>query len=85
MKRHVSVIWIALALAQSVGAQVEHHHPAPEHLGTAHFEVSCTPAVTVAFDRAVALLHGLRSEPTLWRNVCFRGAMRTSGTTDFGA
>ena len=31
------------------------------------------------------LLHGLRSEPTVWRNVCFRGAMRTSGTTDFGA
>ena len=57
MKKYVSAIWIALALAQSVGAQEQHHHPAPEHLGTAHLEVSCTPAVTVAFDRAVALLH----------------------------
>ena len=57
MKKHVPAIWIALALAQSAGAQEEHHHPAPEHLGTAHLEVSCTSAVTVAFDRAVALLH----------------------------
>ncbi|MGI4880820.1 MAG: hypothetical protein ACRYG4_25425 [Janthinobacterium lividum] len=34
-----------------------HHHPAPEHLGTAHLVTTCTLAVTPAFDRAVALLH----------------------------
>ena len=57
MKKHMFAISITFVLAQSVGAQEEHHHPAPEHLGTAHLEVSCTPAVTAAFDRAIALLH----------------------------
>ena len=28
-----------------------------QHLGTVHFETSCTPRVTAQFDRAVALLH----------------------------
>ena len=57
MKKHVFAISIALALAKAVSAQEEHHHTAPEHLGTAHLETSCTPAVKPAFDRAVALLH----------------------------
>ena len=57
MRTRTVAISIALVLAQAAGAQEEHHHPAPEHLGTAHLEVSCTPAVMVAFDRANALLH----------------------------
>jgi hypothetical protein len=32
-------------------------HPAPEKLGTVHFETSCTAAVRGRFDHAVALLH----------------------------
>ena len=58
MKRHLALAPILLALASSLGAQEEHHHhPAPEHLGTAHLETSCALSVTPAFDRAVALLH----------------------------
>ena len=57
MRMRVNAILITLVLARAAGAQEEHHHPAPEHLGTAHVEVSCTPAVTAAFGRAVALLH----------------------------
>jgi tetratricopeptide (TPR) repeat protein len=34
-----------------------HNHPAPEKLGTVHFETSCEAAVQSDFDRAVALLH----------------------------
>lgn len=57
MKIHVAVISIILALGAPVGAQEEHHHPAPEHLGTAHLVTSCALAVMLAFDRAVVLLH----------------------------
>jgi tetratricopeptide (TPR) repeat protein len=57
MKRYFGVFPIILALATPARAQEEHHHPMPEHLGTAHLETSCAPSVTPAFDRAVALLH----------------------------
>jgi tetratricopeptide (TPR) repeat protein len=58
VKKSLAAFSIALALATSAEAQEEHHHhPAPEHLGMVHFGVSCAPAVTSAFDRAVALLH----------------------------
>jgi tetratricopeptide (TPR) repeat protein len=58
MKIYFAIIPVALALATSVSAQEEHHHhPAPEHLGAVHLDTSCSPAVTLAFDRAVALLH----------------------------
>jgi len=63
MKKSLAVILIALALATSASAQEEHHHhPAPEHLGTAHLKTSCSPAVTPAFDHAVALLHSFAYE-----------------------
>ena len=63
MKRSLAVILIALALATSASAQEERHlHPAPEHLGTAHLKTSCSPAVTPAFDRAIALLHSFAYE-----------------------
>jgi tetratricopeptide (TPR) repeat protein len=53
---------LALAMTSSAAAQEEHHHPAPEHLGAVHFANSCLPAVGVAFDRAVALLHSFAYE-----------------------
>ena len=63
MKRSLAVILVVLALATSASAQEEHHHhPAPEHLGTAHLKMSCLPAVTPAYDRAVALLHSFAYE-----------------------
>jgi tetratricopeptide (TPR) repeat protein len=39
-----------------------HSHPAPEKLGTVHFQTSCAPAVQTQFDRAVALLHSFTYE-----------------------
>lgn len=58
MKRLLVTISVALVLSMPAIAQMEqHHHPAPEHLGTVHFETSCTQAVQPAFDRATALLH----------------------------
>jgi tetratricopeptide (TPR) repeat protein len=51
--------WLAiLLLAAPAAAQThDHEHPAPEKLGRVHFETSCAPEVSAAFDRAVALLH----------------------------
>jgi hypothetical protein len=34
-----------------------HSHPVPEKLGKVHFPISCEPAVSAHFERAVALLH----------------------------
>src|SRR6201992_3543575 len=47
---------ILLGLASASAAAEEHSHPAPEKLGTVHFETSCT-GVSADFDRALALLH----------------------------
>jgi tetratricopeptide (TPR) repeat protein len=38
-------------------AQEMHDHPAPEHLGTVSFPISCAPQTQPDFNRAVALLH----------------------------
>jgi tetratricopeptide (TPR) repeat protein len=58
MKRLIVTIPVALVLSMPAVAQMaQHQHPAPEHLGTVHFETSCVPAVQPAFDRATALLH----------------------------
>ena len=46
----------AVARAQAASAQT-HEHTAPEKLGKVHFENSCKPEVSAAFDRGVALLH----------------------------
>src|SRR5262245_49331830 len=62
MKTLLTAISAALVSITPVGAQEEHHHPAPEHLGSVSFKVSCAPAVTMAFDRAVALLHSFAYE-----------------------
>ena len=57
MKKLFATISAMLVSSASVSAEEEHHHAAPEHLGTVHFETSCAPAVQAAFDRSVALLH----------------------------
>ncbi len=63
MRVPLATISIIVAFAMPVGAQEEHqHHPAPEHLGTVRFETSCAPAVSAAFNRAVALLHSFAYE-----------------------
>jgi tetratricopeptide (TPR) repeat protein len=49
---------VAACFVTSVPAQEhDHSHPAPEKLGTVHFDNSCAPAVRQSFDRATALLH----------------------------
>ena len=62
MNRSITTIALALLLINAVLAQEEHRHEPPEHLGTVHFDTSCAPAVTAAFDRAVALLHSFSYE-----------------------
>src|SRR5690349_10848489 len=59
-----AAIAIAMApLAVSVRAdESTHSHPAPEKLGTVHFENSCAAMVRGSFDRAVALLHSFAYE-----------------------
>ena len=47
----------AFLLPALLSAQEEHHHPAPEKLGTVSFPTSCQPETQQQFNRAVALLH----------------------------
>jgi len=61
--RSLAAVSMALSMAAPVHAQDgQHHHPAPERLGTVRFETRCAPAVAAAFDRAVALLHSFAYE-----------------------
>ena len=63
MQSRMAIFAATLSLATPVSAQEDHHHhPAPEHLGTAHFAISCASAVTAAFNRAAALLHSFAYE-----------------------
>lgn len=48
---------ILLVLSASLLAQEEHHHSAPEKLGSVSFPTSCSKAVQPQFERALALLH----------------------------
>ena len=48
---------LSVALSMPLVAQHEHRADTSGALGTVHFPTSCAPAVTVPFDRAVALLH----------------------------
>jgi tetratricopeptide (TPR) repeat protein len=57
------VVIFAIAGAHADGGGDEHSHPAPEKLGTVHFETSCAVAVQGRFDRAVALLHSFAYDP----------------------
>jgi tetratricopeptide (TPR) repeat protein len=62
MNRSIVAIALVLLSVTFAHAQEGHHHGTPEHLGTVHFGASCAPAVTAAFDRAVALLHSFSYE-----------------------
>jgi tetratricopeptide (TPR) repeat protein len=53
----VPALLLATYAATASAAEPTHDHPAPEQLGTVHFETSCAPKVQAEFDRAVALLH----------------------------
>lgn len=57
MKTLSSLVLLFIATSATAQAVDDHQHPAPEKLGQVHFDNSCQPAVGVAFDRAVALLH----------------------------
>ena len=58
MMIQLTAVAVMASFGASVGAdEAVHNHPAPEKLGTVHFENSCATAVQGSFDRAVALLH----------------------------
>lgn len=60
MYRHMRAVFrlvVVLLAAPALAQGPEHEHPVPEKLGHVHFETSCSPDVTDAFDRAIALLH----------------------------
>ena len=60
MRNLPAVIATVLAVSYAAGVPAqehEHSHPAPEKLGTVHFENSCAPTMRGPFDHAMALLH----------------------------
>ena len=61
MKPLILAIFVAAALPAILLSQHESHEPrsavSEEGLGRAHMQTSCSPAVNVDFDRALALLH----------------------------
>jgi tetratricopeptide (TPR) repeat protein len=61
MRHRVLKLVAFAALAPGASAQDR----ADERLGTVHFATSCEPAVTVEFDRAVALLHSFEFGPAI--------------------
>src|SRR6516225_456662 len=61
LKPLILAIFVAAAFPSILLSQHESHEPrsaiSEEGLGRAHMETSCSPAVSVDFDRALALLH----------------------------
>src|SRR5215471_12037389 len=61
LKPLILAIFVAAVLPAILLSQHESHQPrsaiSDEGLGRAHMETSCSPAVSVDFDRALALLH----------------------------
>jgi len=53
----VATVLLASSAAMAAPGELTHDHPAPEKLGTVHFENSCAAAVQPQFERAIALLH----------------------------
>src|SRR6478736_5908546 len=53
MARSHSALVAAITILHASSATAQN----AQHLGTVHFETSCSPSVTTQFDRAVALLH----------------------------
>ena len=68
MKPLTFAILLAAALPFTVLAQHEGHEPrsagSEEGLGRAHMQTSCASAVSVDFDRALALLHNFWYAPS---------------------
>ena len=60
MRRLLILAFLIPALSAT---QDEHHHPAPEKLGSVSFPTTCKPATQREFDRAVALLHSFAYDP----------------------
>lgn len=48
--------------AQTLFAQEHHHELSAEEVGSVHFATSCSKAVEISFNRAVALLHSFQYE-----------------------
>ncbi len=72
MRRLLILIFLFPALS---AAQEEHHHPAPEKLGTVSFPTTCKSAIQGEFDRGVALLHSFAYDSA-------EAAFRTVATLD---
>ena len=53
----IAAFVLGSAAANTATSESVHSHPAPEKLGTVHFETSCAASVQIDFERAVALLH----------------------------
>ena len=72
MKPLVLAILLAAALPVTLLAQHEGHEAtsagSEEGLGQVHMPTSCSPAVSVDFDRALALLHNFWYARALWND-----------------
>ncbi len=55
---------LAISLSPAWGDEGHHHVLSEEEVGSVHFATSCSPAVAVNFNRAVALLHSFQYEQT---------------------
>jgi tetratricopeptide (TPR) repeat protein len=68
------ILILAFLLPAPPAVQEEHHHSAPEKLGTISFPISCQPGAQKEFDRAVALLHSFayRSAEEAFNGVAVR-------------
>ncbi|WP_332879376.1 hypothetical protein [Massilia sp. S19_KUP03_FR1] len=58
-----SLLILAAPLAAAVQDQADHHHAAPETLGTVDFRTSCKSTIRPDFNRAVALMHSFQFGP----------------------
>jgi hypothetical protein len=63
------VVALALTALARAAAGQEHEHGigagVAEHLGTVHFETTCSAVAQTQFDRAVALLHSFEFAPAI--------------------
>lgn len=63
MRILIGVLCVALLFAPFARCDDEHHHVlTAEEVGSVHFATSCTKAVALSFNRAVALLHSFQYE-----------------------
>ena len=63
MRRLTAVLALSLCFVPLALTQEEHHHAiSEEEVGSVHFLTSCSPNLTEAFNRAIALLHSFQYE-----------------------